>query len=88
MRREEFLGLHIPGHSWTILESVSMEMSTCGNNGNSSGGFKGKKEVLQIKMGSGVRVMRSLLSHRWNKPAKLLLVDAHDVGDSVEVLLR
>lgn len=30
---------------------------------------------------------RSVHSHRWNDPAKLLLVDAHYVGDSVETLL-
>ena len=42
---------------------------------------------VQIKMSSGVRIMRSLFSHHWNKPAKLLLVDAHYVGDSVETLL-
>ena len=30
---------------------------------------------------------RSIHSHHWNDPAKLLLVDAHHVGDSVEALL-
>ena len=30
---------------------------------------------------------RSVHSHRWNDPAKLLLVDAHYVGDSAETLL-
>ena len=30
---------------------------------------------------------RSIHSHHWKDPAKLLLVDAHHVGDSVEALL-
>ena len=29
----------------------------------------------------------AICSHHWNDPAKLMLVDAHHVGDSVETLL-
>ena len=29
---------------------------------------------------------KSVLSHQWQDPAKLLLVDSDDVGNSVEVL--
>lgn len=37
--------------------------------------------------GASVECEKPALSHRWQKPAKLLLVDSHDVGDSVEILL-
>lgn len=30
---------------------------------------------------------KSVYAHSWQNPAKLLLVDSHDVGHSVEILL-
>ena len=34
----------------------------------------------------GAKSIRPVLSHQWNNPAKLLLVESDDVGNGVEVL--
>ena len=69
---------------------VSMEMSTC-MKGTAALGTQplSYREVCDQRWegdGMGDKSTRPALSHQWNNPAKLLLVDSQHVGNIVEIL--
>lgn len=79
------LGSHHPGDGWPIPEMVSTVMSTYAKRTAVPASMGGLEK--ETRVGRGSRSKEPAPAHRGKKPAKLLLVDADDVGNGIEFLL-